>query len=232
MLTESLKYEVVRSKRRRTAAIKVEPSGVRVMVPHWVDQSWIEAWVASRQSWIVQKQTALAAQYGTYEVRIAQGAQIPLLDEKLTLSWQQGSTTTLQHTDDHCLDVTLSRRGSRAPEERVHGLLTDWYKAQAEAYLHARVQMWVQTSGLQPKGVRIKGFRKRWGSCDSKGVVALNWRLMLVERPFVDYVIVHELAHLQHFDHSPRFWALVANILPQYKDLRLGLQCRYPVLYF
>lgn len=231
MLTEPLDYEVVRSKRRRTAAIKVEPGGVRVLVPHWVDQGWIDAWVASRQSWIVQKQTALASQYRTFEVRVEQGAQVPLLDEMLTLRWQTGTATRVVRSGNS-LDITLSRRGSRPTEERVHTILTDWYKEQADDYLGDRLQVWIQASGLRPSDVRIKGFRKRWGSCDSKGVIALNWRLMLVERQYVDYVLVHELAHLRHFDHSPRFWSVVANILPQYKDLRLGLQCRYPVLYF
>ena len=231
MTTERLAYEIVRSKKRRTAAIKVEPGQVRVLVPHWVDDRWIEGWVAEKRHGIIQKQQRLAEQGEAFEIRIAQQSEIPFLGQTLRLDWQYGSRNHVERVGDQ-LRVILSRRGSRPEVERVTDLVKSWYQTQAQSYLSEGLQHWQQITGLVASGLTVKSFRRRWGSCDNRGHVSLNWRLVMAPADQVDYVIVHELAHLKHFNHSKRFWALVATFVAQYNTLRLGLQCRYPLLYF
>ncbi|MGB0733987.1 MAG: M48 family metallopeptidase, partial [Pontibacterium sp.] len=86
--------------------------------------------------------------------------------------------------------------------------------------------------GLYPNGLVVKSFKRRWGSCDGKGVIAINTKLALVPVSCIDYVLVHELAHLRHFNHSPRFWALVERYQPQYRYLKTVLNERHRVLAF
>lgn len=224
-------YTLVRSKRRRTAAIKIEPDGVRVMVPERTQQSWVDQWLTEKRPWIEQKLEQLAQRRSAYQIEVRQGAEIPYLDESLILRWEYGSRNGVRRTDDQLL-VTLSKRGTRPVEARVTDLVKDWYQQQAEIYLRERTDFWQARTGLHHRGLIIKGFRRRWGSCDNRGRVSLNWRLICVPAAQADYVIVHELAHLKHFNHSRKFWCLVGAFVLDYSLLRVGLQCRYPILEF
>ncbi|MGB0467124.1 MAG: M48 family metallopeptidase [Pontibacterium sp.] len=226
-----IQYEIVRSPRRRTASIKVEPGQVRVLVPAWVGDDWVAGWVQQKQLWIQQRQQQIAEQIDCHQIRIVQGADLPYLDETLTLSWSEGGRTHLAKTGDQ-LSICLSRRGSRAPALRVEALVKSWYEAQAQIYLSERLNHWQQQMDLEASALKVKGFRRRWGSCDSRGGIVLNWRLILTPSELIDYVVVHELAHLVHFNHSKNFWALVKRYIPDYPVLKQALQQRHVLLCF
>ena len=87
----------------------------------------------------------------------------------------------------------------------------------AQEILPGKVAHYAGLMGVAPAQVKISGAQKRWGSCSSKGSLNFSWRLMLAGDDAVDYVVVHELAHLLEMNHSPRFWAIVARALPDYK---------------
>ena len=87
----------------------------------------------------------------------------------------------------------------------------------AEHDLLPRAAHWAAVMQLHPSGLRITGAQKRFGSCSGRGTLCFSWRLMLYPQAARDYVVVHELAHLVHFNHSPDFYALVQRYLPDYK---------------
>ena len=89
--------------------------------------------------------------------------------------------------------------------------------AQAREYLPMRVDYWSGIMGLTPTGLKITSARTRFGSCSGKNSICFSWRLMLYPPEAIDYVIVHELAHIRHHDHSPAFYALIAQYLPDWK---------------
>lgn len=226
-----LRYEVVRSARRRTAAIRVAPEGVRVMVPQGVSQAWIDAWVKSKAHWIQTRQQQMSEQTEAFQVGLSQGGRLPFMGQELSVHWVTGSAARVTRVGDS-LQLQLSSRSQKGVPQQVHALVTGWLKAQAQTELQQRLEHWQQVMGLRSTALKIKGFRRRWGSCDSRGTIALNWRLMMVPVALADYVIVHELAHLCHFNHSPDFWRLVASYLPQYKVLKADLHQRHALLYF
>ena len=104
-----------------------------------------------------------------------------------------------------------------ASEIRVRGFLRGWLAAQAAKTYPGRVALLAQKTGVAPSALHLTDAVSFWGQCDSRGVIKLSWRLMLFDEAVSDYVIAHELAHLVHMDHSPRFWALVARVDPGYK---------------
>lgn len=90
-------------------------------------------------------------------------------------------------------------------------------KAYAKHYLENRVGYWSQVLKLRYNDVRVKDHRSKWGSCSSRRNINLNWYLILLDKSLIDYVIVHEFMHLKEMNHSPRFWALVEDVLPDYR---------------
>lgn len=103
-------------------------------------------------------------------------------------------------------------------------LITEWLRKQAAVYLPQRLEIRAGELGLFFVKCKISGARRSWGSCTSEKNINLSWRLMMCERRAIDYVIVHELCHLIHMDHSPAFWAEVERILPDYRESKKWLK--------
>jgi len=101
-------------------------------------------------------------------------------------------------------------------------------RARAKDILPQRVAYFAEQMGVSPAQIKITGAKSRWGSCSSKGNLNFSWRLMLADEREIDYVVVHELAHLREMNHSPRFWAVVEAALPDYKERKKSLTARFP----
>lgn len=105
----------------------------------------------------------------------------------------------------------------------IQKTLEDWYRRQASVVLHERTKYYSHIIGVNPKCIKIKSQKTLWGSCSSKGNINYNYRLIFAPINIVDYVVVHELCHMVHLNHSKDFWNLVESIVPNYKGLRKWL---------
>ena len=97
-------------------------------------------------------------------------------------------------------------------------------KKRAEKTIPERVSFYANVMGVTPTSVKISGAKKRWGSCSNKGDLNFSWRLMLTDIDIIDYLVVHELAHIREYNHSKKFWAVVENVLPDYKERQQKLK--------
>ena len=161
--------------------------------------------------------------------RLVTGTRLPLLDGSLRLEVRPRAQ----------IDMFECARSSRGRVERrgtvlrvstaslgdgeLRALIERWYRREAATWLAGRVEHHASQLGVLPSRVTIRGQRSRWGSCSGRGTVSLNWRLMMVPSALADYVVVHELCHLRHMDHSPRFWAMVGDVVPDYRERRRSL---------
>ena len=105
-------------------------------------------------------------------------------------------------------------------------LLAAWWLRHARNLFTERLRHYAPQLGVQWRSLRLSNARTRWGSAKSDGSIMLNWRLLHCRMAVLDYVVVHELAHLHHMDHSPQFWAVVASILPDWQQQRHILKDR------
>ncbi len=105
----------------------------------------------------------------------------------------------------------LAKTGKREYEKR---------RDEALAFVTERVRFWNRVYGFEYKAITVRNQKTRWGSCSREGRLSFNWRLILLPPGMADYVVVHELCHLAHFDHSPAFWALVARTVPDHREIR------------
>ncbi|MGC8820969.1 MAG: M48 family metallopeptidase [Fervidobacterium sp.] len=103
-------------------------------------------------------------------------------------------------------------------------LVKRWLKRYAENYLTKRTKELSFQTGLKFNKVLVKEVKTRWGSCSSKGTISLNWLLIMAPRKVIDYVIIHELAHTVHMNHSKKFWELVEKLFPEWKVCRYWLR--------
>jgi len=108
--------------------------------------------------------------------------------------------------------------GRRLTADDTPASLADWYQQQALQVLLERLAFWAQQMSLQPQGYKLRFYLSRWGSCNRRQEIQLNWALISCPDWIIDYVIVHELAHLVHFNHSKAFWQLVAAFYPEYRQ--------------
>ena len=161
--------------------------------------------------------------------RLITGTCLPLLDGSVRLEVRPRTRADLFE----CTGSSKGRVERRGPvlrvgaaslgESELRALLERWYRDEASVHLAGRVGHYAPRLGVRPSKVIIRGQRSRWGSCSAVGTVSLNWRLMMVPSALADYVVVHELCHLRHMNHSPRFWAMVSDIVPDYRERRRSL---------
>lgn len=116
------------------------------------------------------------------------------------------------------LEEALQNRRVISEEERSAG------KEAARRYIPQRVAYFAERMGVSYGKITIREQKTRWGSCSSAGNLNFNWKLMLMPREVLDYVVVHELAHRREMNHSARFWAIVEEVLPDYRERRAALR--------
>ncbi|MEA1992789.1 MAG: M48 family metallopeptidase, partial [Euryarchaeota archaeon] len=122
--------------------------------------------------------------------------------------------------------VISSQIGESEKRTKIRQALINWYRSHAKKKILERVEKYQSKIGVTPAKVRVKKQRKRWGSCSTRGNLNFNWRIIMAPMSLVDYVVVHELVHLTHPNHSREFWGMVASVLPDYDERRERLRIK------
>jgi predicted metal-dependent hydrolase len=217
MPVPELDYTVRRSDRARRARIQVTADGVEVVVPRRLSLDEIEPFVASKRAWIDRTLLRMrAAEAERPRPLLEDGGEVPYLGEHLRLAVRVEPVRQRSHVARHGarLSVAVSEPGRVA----IEAALERWYRGQARSEVAARLDAAVARVGQSYSSLQIRGQRSRWASCSSKGGMSFNWRLLLAPSEILDYVVEHEVAHLEIHDHSQRFWDLLASRRPGYKD--------------
>jgi predicted metal-dependent hydrolase len=214
---------------RRTIGFAVGAEGLVVSAPRWVGQEQIDLALHSKARWILRK---LADQHEHLQrveaarIEWRDGTRLPFLGEPLAIMLTPGQrSTVLQPGVEGGAPPTL-RVGlpQQAAPEQIRRLVQLWLQRQALALFEQRCRHYAPLLGVQAQRLRLSAARTRWGSASSDGSVRLNWRLIHFGLSTIDYVVVHELAHLREMNHSPAFWALVAGVMPHYQQHRQALK--------
>ena len=207
------------SRRTRSLALKIDKRGQLVaMTPTRTTLSELRRFVGARNAWI-RKQLA---QHRQLEIQKQEdkGQRLWFMGEQLKVENQPGAKNRI-HLESGLIQLVSRKTVSR------HALdmrLTKWLRAQAESELPLRLEKLSQQTGLCGSGLQIKSYTARWGSCRHDGFIQLNWKLIKTPVEVIDYVIIHELCHLRHFNHSAAFWGQVRRFCPEYKDHRKWLK--------
>jgi predicted metal-dependent hydrolase len=215
-----IKCHVIRRK-RKNITIRVDAGGeVTVLAPPGTSQKVILQQVLKRAGWIVKQIDYFKSRapephlFNEGELFLFLGREYPLY---MVLEPRRDIQVRLAPDKLTVLTPTADRGIIREK-------LESWYRQRAREIIYQRVEYYEDRIARVPGRIVIKSQKRRWGSCSTRGNLNFNWRIVMAPERVLDYVVVHELCHLCEMNHSPRFWHLVAQVIPDYKENKEWLQ--------
>ena len=225
MGTTAIEYEVRRSARRKkTVQIKMEDGVARVLAPSTLPDAEIRALVRKRSGWILEHTPDTKPEPSSE--RFAHGRILPYLGRGIRVIVSSADVWFPAVRLDQCRFRVVAPKNAR-DSEQIFRAFVEWYGARACERLPRIVDRWWPHLGRGDRAriaIHIRDQKSRWASCSMKGSLNFNWRLMMLEPPLAEYIIVHELAHLTEMNHSPAFWNVVERALPDVKQRRQRLK--------
>lgn len=208
----------LRRSARRSFALQVDHRGARVSVPLRAPLADVDHFVRGHGAWLLDRLRRLQDRPQPQLLALGDGADIPFMGRVLRL--RLGGVRRAQWRIAHCgtEELHLSDLGDRA------STLVRALQARALIYYRERVADYCQRLALPVPPVRLSNARTRWGSCSSLSGIRLHWRLVHLAPELIDYVVAHEVAHLREMNHSPRFWAVVEALYPDWRSARARLR--------
>ena len=234
---QAVGYELRRA-RRRSIGFTVSEQGLRVSAPKWVSIAEIDRALQQKGDWILRKlheQRERARRSEALNIAWGDGCSLPYLGEPLIVVLDPKLAPGGARLDDGESHVqatldSVARRtlylglSQQAGPEQIREAVLLWLQARARTLFEARCRHFAPQLGVVMAGLRLSSAQTRWGSASAKGMIRLNWRLIHFPPGLIDYVVAHELAHLREMNHSPRFWAVVQSVYPDYESARERLR--------
>jgi predicted metal-dependent hydrolase len=219
---------VLRRSTRRSIGFMIDDDGLRVTAPKRVTLADIDNAIRAKQRWILTKLyergERRAQRQHKAPVVWVDGAELPFMGANITLRLQPASRSSCVF-DAEARVLTVGVVEGLA-EWQLQERVRLWFQAEAKRLFAERLDVYAPQLGVRYRAMALSSAGTRWGSCTVDGNIRLNWRLIHFALPLIDYVVAHELAHLLEMNHSPRFWATVESVYPDYDGARNALRLR------
>ncbi len=212
----SVSYTLKRTNRRRSIGLRIDDNGLTVNVPLRASEKWLHSVLQDKAHWVVEKLENWQANK-TVPPLWLDGQDIAFVDATLTLRVVASLFSSPPQLHGRQLFVHVTDNTNEAVVELA---VTQWYQRQAEHLFKERVAHYALLMNVAPRTVKLSSARTQWGSCTVRGAVRLNWQLIKMPLRLIDYVVVHELAHLVEMNHSAAFWGVVETAYPDYLKRR------------
>jgi len=215
-----IKYNVVKSKRRKTSEIRVDESGVEIRTPIIKKDSEIQELIDEKKQWIFKKQLEFKDRKKQRDKNLYKNIIIYFgKDVPLKIKTRQKNEKI--HYSKNQFIIYLKTEYSK---KRIQNLYEKWLLEKACKYLVNRTEKIAQKTGIKHSQVIVKSLKSRWGSATNEGVINLNSKLLKSPKAVIDYIIIHELCHLKIGNHSTSFWSLVERHCPDFQTHRNWLE--------
>lgn len=212
----------LRRAKRRTLGLLVDGRGLRVAVPLRATLAQVDAFIHAHGAWVLQKLDTSRRQESERRLPVHDGAPLPVLGEDWLIRIEPGGNRA-KWGERH---VVLGMKPGADPSPVLERAL----RRRALEVFGERLTHYGARLGRPLPPLSLSSARTRWGSCSRLSGIRLNWRLIHLPLELVDYVVAHELAHLEEMNHSPRFWAVVASLYPDWKMARAELKALGPTV--
>lgn len=208
--------KLIRSKRKTVSLTITQDARVVVRAPLKTPLDYIRKILQKKSSWIRKKQKVSREWWKKYRPKaIVNGETFLFLGKKYQLKIIRAGN-----------DVELAGSLNIPQDLLPHAgdAIIDWYKRQALITITERVDRYSRLTGLKYKSIRISSASRRLASCGCRGTLNFSWRIILAPLEIIDYIVVHEMSHLEHMNHSKKFWDKVKSIMPGYAERKKWLK--------
>lgn len=214
-----MEYEIIYSK-RKTLSLKIKENGdLEIRAPLGTSKKYIDNFFISKKEWIKKHRTEIIKKN-----RLKNQFKLNFQDYILV----RGEKNIISPTEGNIASYDEEKRIFYIPEiansDEIKASIINLYKIIAKKYIKERISYFSKQMNVKPTAVRITSAKTRWGSCSGKNSVNFSWKLIMADDETIDYVIVHELAHIKQHNHSKKFWSIVESIIPDYKTKKEKLK--------
>ena len=215
-------YTLKRSARAQHVRLEIKrDTGLTVVIPEFYKTGQLADILQGKRRWILGKlSTYVEIQSPCVRRELKSGDTISYLGKDLKVLTRQD----YQNADNVELQKNTLVVSLKSANSRLNVALEQWYRMQAAKLIKERADKLSARLGVSYNRLIIRGQKTRWGSCSRKGNLSFNWKLLMTPEPVIDYVIIHELAHLKEMNHTKKFWRLVAEYCPQWREKRKWLR--------
>ena len=221
--TQKIEFVVI-YRNRKNLSINIEPPNIiTVIAPTDKSKNEIIETVKTKSKWIVQKLFEIREiEYRKYNREFINGESFLYLGRnyKLQIDVIEGLTSSKAKLSRGKFIIITPDKDF----DKIKCTLESWYKEKAAEKIAERVSYYQPHFSQKPKRIIIKNQKKRWGSCTKDNKLLFNWKCIMAPSPVLDYIVVHEMCHLVHLNHSSEFWRLLKRILPDYKERKNWLR--------
>jgi predicted metal-dependent hydrolase len=217
---QQVTYTLKRSSKRRSIGLRINDKGLTVSMPLRASEQWLDKVLQDKANWVVEKLRGWQDRKPP-PVKLEEGAVIDYLGDLLTLRVERSSFIAPAQQRGNELWVFLSPSGT---EKQLAREVQLWYRTQALQLYKQRAELYAITLDVAPREIHLSTAKTLWGCCTASGTVRLNLQLIKLPMKLIDYVVVHELAHLREMNHSAAFWQIVKSACPDYLQLRAELK--------
>ncbi len=201
---------------RRSIGLRIDDRGLTVNVPLRSSEKWLHSVLQDKARWVVEKLESWQAKKSV-PPQWLDGQEISFVGETLILRVVASLFATPPQLHGRQLFVHVTDSANQTVIEQA---VTQWHQHEAEHLFKERVAHYAPLMNVCPRTVKLSSATTQWGSCTARGAVRLNWQLIKMPQRLIDYVVVHELAHLVEMNHSAAFWGVVERVCPDYLKRR------------
>jgi len=220
---QQLEYTLVKSRRRKTSEVIVDENEITLRIPFHKSLSDAENLMGSKIRWIITKQKEYRERIPEIvKPTFLQGSTLPYLGKNYEIEIIKNENNDddkieLQH-DKFIVALSFKKNNLNVKDNRIKFLYEDWLYRQTKKVFEEKIGHFSKVLNVNPKKVRIKNLKNRWGSLTKNKIINLNLNLMKAPEHVIDYIIIHELCHFKIKGHSHKFWAYLHNFVPNYED--------------
>ena len=220
LIDNGVSIEIIRTKRQKTASIKIANGSVQAYMPNELSDFKIKELLKKRKLWIKRKLEEEAKVVIASPKEYVNGESFSYLGRNYRLKLIQSKKTDVKLKGGY-LEV---HHPKNFKNKNVKDLLIAWYEKHALERLKEKTERYSKIIGVKPVSVNIKDYKSRWGSCSSNGDILYNWRIIIAPHKIIDYVVVHELCHILEHNHSKKYWRHVSNNFHNYVECQNWLK--------
>ena len=212
-----LRVEVLRSK-RKTSVLHIVGDELQIRVPNRVRDRKIVEILEIKERWIRNKVIQLQNQRITNKREFISGESFFLFGRNLYLKVLEGGKVGTQLIDDYLITTVRTSEIGDLRKSRIKSYIEKWYLQEAYKIIEEKVFRYSAIIRVSPRGIKVRNYKTRWGSCDKQGRLTFNFNLIKAPHSIIDYVVIHELCHIIQPNHSKLFWNEVEKYDPSYKN--------------